>query len=324
LVTQQETVIAALYDDDGVLDDRVDIDGATTNATYRRIITSPAGERHSGTAGTGAVIDPSSEGTVIAINDAYTEIEYIEITGWTVADYTYAYGISIGNVAGVKIKKCLIHTPDDGGSKRYAAIVKNNTAEGCEIYNNIIYNINQGYTGNKGIHVGAWNDGDCRVYANTVYNCYTGFESENNICDFRNNIGYNCEVAFSSANHHYSSNCTNNLSDDDTAPPLNTYYTGKTLTFTNTDAGTEDFHLVSGDTDAIDLGADLSAYFTDDIDGVTRSGTQDIGADEYNPGAEPPAAIDEGWTPQILKNYREKRRKIKCESRLKNIENNLF
>lgn len=45
-----------------------------------------------------------------------------------------------------------------------------------------------------------------------------------------------------------------------------------------------DFHLNSDDGGAINYGTDLSAYFTDDIDGQTRptgAGTWDIGADEY-------------------------------------------
>lgn len=45
-----------------------------------------------------------------------------------------------------------------------------------------------------------------------------------------------------------------------------------------------DFHLKSG-ADAIDAGTDLSGTFTTDIDGVTRSGTWDIGADEYSAGS---------------------------------------
>jgi hypothetical protein len=59
-------------------------------------------------------------------------------------------------------------------------------------------------------------------------------------------------------------------------------------TFTFVDAASGDFHLGSTDTGAIDLGTDLSAAtpaVTDDIDGVARSGTWDIGADEYASGA---------------------------------------
>ena len=46
-----------------------------------------------------------------------------------------------------------------------------------------------------------------------------------------------------------------------------------------------DFHLHSSDTTAKDAGTDLSGTFTDDIDGDTRSGTWDIGADESQASA---------------------------------------
>ncbi len=55
--------------------------------------------------------------------------------------------------------------------------------------------------------------------------------------------------------------------------------------FTNVTAASEDLHLVSGSA-LIDVGTDTSGEssplnFTTDIDGDTRSGTWDIGADEY-------------------------------------------
>ena len=56
-------------------------------------------------------------------------------------------------------------------------------------------------------------------------------------------------------------------------------------TFTNVTGGSEDFHIVSG-SGLRDVGVTTSAEgapfnFTTDIDGDTRSGTWDIGADEY-------------------------------------------
>lgn len=82
-----------------------------------------------------------------------------------------------------------------------------------------------------------------------------------------------------------------NASSDTTAKGTHTVkslpYT--TDTFTNVTSGSEDFHLAAG-SDLIDVGTDLSGTFTDDIDGETRSGTWDIGADEYSSG-EPPAGV---------------------------------
>ena len=53
-----------------------------------------------------------------------------------------------------------------------------------------------------------------------------------------------------------------------------------TSNFTNVTAGSEDLHLVTG-SDLIDAGTDLSGTFTIDINGATRSGTWDVGPDEF-------------------------------------------
>lgn len=50
--------------------------------------------------------------------------------------------------------------------------------------------------------------------------------------------------------------------------------------FTNITSGSEDYHLPLGSA-LIDVGTDLSATFTDDIDGQTRTAPWDIGVDEY-------------------------------------------
>lgn len=56
-------------------------------------------------------------------------------------------------------------------------------------------------------------------------------------------------------------------------------------TFTFVDAANGNYHLASNDAGALDYGTDLSGDatwpFSGDIDGVTRTGTWDIGADEY-------------------------------------------
>ena len=70
----------------------------------------------------------------------------------------------------------------------------------------------------------------------------------------------------------------NDLSDDAFSP--DTSHRNKTLTFANVSTGTEDFHLVAADTDAIGLGSDRSSRFTIDITGATRT-TWDIGAFLY-------------------------------------------
>lgn len=53
-------------------------------------------------------------------------------------------------------------------------------------------------------------------------------------------------------------------------------------TFSFVDVPTYDYHLTEADTGAQGHGLDLSAFFTEDIDGIERIGTWDIGADQYS------------------------------------------
>jgi hypothetical protein len=146
------------------------------------------------------------------------------------------------------------------------------------IFNNIIY----GFDGLACIGIfEQWTNGTDYIYSNTVYGCKVGIQANGSGYVLKNNISYYNDLDYTGTP---SSASTHNLSKDTTAPPINTYYISKTLTFNNAAGG--DFHLVTTDTDAIDKGTNTSGEsaplnFTTDIDGDTRSGTWDIGADEY-------------------------------------------
>jgi hypothetical protein len=156
-----------------------------------------------------------------------------------------------------------------------ALVIDTSSAGNAYIFNNILYG-NGGSTSYGSDFRNLTTTVYC--YNNTFYNFHIGINTDGTTIIAKNNISYNNSHDFIGT---FNATSTNNLSLDTTAPPFNTYYTEKTLTFTSVSAGTEDFHLASTDTDAIDKGVDLSGTFTDDIDGVTRSGTWDIGADEY-------------------------------------------
>lgn len=151
------------------------------------------------------------------------------------------------------------------------------------VYNNVIYDARL-----SGIHLAGVSGTSIYVFNNTIYNCNQGNASSyggirtnntnaviiNNICYSNLRFDYNLVAAPSVTS-------TNNLSKDATAPAYGTFYINKTLTFAVTTPGLEDLHLVPADTDAIDKGTDLSAYFTDDVIGTARAGTWDVGAFEW-------------------------------------------
>lgn len=71
-----------------------------------------------------------------------------------------------------------------------------------------------------------------------------------------------------------------NNKKSDSVNTVSGWTNGVTPTFV--DSANRDFHLQSSDTALKDAGVDLSSEgYTDDIDYVTRTGTWDIGADEY-------------------------------------------
>ena len=127
----------------------------------------------------------------------------------------------------------------------------------------------------------------------TAVNCATGFSvaarsSSGGVGSLRNCIAQgSSNVDFGTGGSGIPGGtwtATNNLSEDATATNVDsdsgaTSITSTSLTFR--DAAAYDYHLAATDTAAIDAGVDLSSTFTDDIDGVTRTGTWDIGADQY-------------------------------------------
>ena len=278
-----EIAIAECYNDwASGLDDTVNIDGFTTDSTHYVKITVPVSERHDGTAGSGFFIDPTTEGTVITISDNYTVVEWVEITGFTVADFTYAYAIYMGDNAGVTVQNNIIHDPAAGVNKRYVGITTTGTTASRNVFNNIVYNFT-GHDIDKGILVGDWTDGQGKVYNNTVYNIAgNGIEAETNYTDARNNISYNCGTDFSAGSHAFSATSAYNFSKDDTAPGTNSIHgttDGKTPDFVSITASSENLHIQLT-SDARGAGTSLSGTFTIDIDNQTRAGTWDIGADE--------------------------------------------
>jgi hypothetical protein len=115
-------------------------------------------------------------------------------------------------------------------------------------------------------------------YNNTVYDCGYGFQAFG-AAILKNNGATNCDTPWTGA---AGSGSTNNASSSGTVLGAS----GRTsVTPTFVDAAGGNYHLSASDTAWKDFGATLSSDatypITADGDGVTRTGTWDIGADEF-------------------------------------------
>ena len=235
------------------------IDGSTTDSTHYMWLTVASGERHNGTAGTGVVINMSSDGYPVRIRDPYTLVEWLEVTNWSSVTSGYR-GIYINVGSFSTVRNNLVHDSTQIDNDGINDITGNN-----EVYNNIIYNI----TGD-GFSAGA---DTTKVYNNTIYNVsvygIANGDSRNNLIIGSGTADYKS----TGANSNY------NISSDATAPGTNSI-TNITAASLFQNVGDNNFHILRG-ARAVDAGTDLSATFQGDIDSSSpRHGTWDIGADE--------------------------------------------
>lgn len=188
------------------------------------------------------------------------------------------------NTAGgdVRISKCILkRTQTYAGS--YGFLISWTSTATVKIWNNIIYDI---------VGRGISGEGNETVYAynNTIHSCSTGLYRSNSTFVAKNNLVKGCTDSY---NGTFSVGTDYNATD--TADDIGQGTHNKvSQTFTFVDEAGDDFHLASNDAGAKDSGIDLSGDtylpFSTDIDGQTRSGSWDIGADEYVSGSSPSAS----------------------------------
>jgi hypothetical protein len=257
---------------DGALSPVV-IDGSTTSAEHYMHLTVAEGYEHNGTAGGGVLLDvagAASEG--IFIRDDWVRVDGLEVARAKPSNMRGSVALWVAY--NVTVEDMLIHDYDFGGWRcgislqTCSADVRN-----CIIYDGESWGIaclnnmvdadidNCTVHGMKGNGYGIYNSGwgtlrvtNCIAVDGTGESFYGGGPMTDSYC----------------------------ISSDATAVGTGSRQniSGADL-FVSTAAGSEDFHLKIG-CEAIDNGTLLTG-FTTDIDGETRSGPWDIGADEYSP-----------------------------------------
>jgi len=252
----------------------VTISGWTTTSTnYIRIYTATAA-RHNGKWDTSKYRIVTSNGNTFTIQ--------------VVEDYVRITGLQISNATVESGGKGIEATPDTQTSyvlfdslivKGYPSRIQTSTwgngilvsGGTAEIRNCVVYGFDLGIKAR-------WGSTNPVI---TIYNCtlvknnYGLYVESGSVTTKNTYAGGNTTSDFYGATH-----TTSASSDATSRPGVTPNIPYSTANFTNVTAETEDLHLVAGSV-LIDIGTDLSASFTTDIDGQTRSGTWDIGADEF-------------------------------------------
>ncbi len=278
------------YYDSGPDTNRVTVIGYTTGPSNFIKIYTPSNiltevnlsQRHQGMWTTNAYRMEISGGAARAITNSqdYLSIEGLQIGLLGDDQGADAWAISSYDITGVKISSCIIKDEQTGTAAAHQGIslIAISTGKTGYVWNNIVYGFKIG--SGWGINVPAQLDASLYVYNNTVYDCNHGFDTfyETPGTILKNNIAQDCTAGFSPKNNILSDYNISDLSDAPGAHSKNSAI----VTFVN-DAS-KNFHLSPLDTTARGAGTDLSSDsnlpFNDDIDGQTRIGLWDIGADQ--------------------------------------------
>jgi hypothetical protein len=251
------------------------IAGSTvTSSFYRRVVPASGAEAQMPPNTSGTAYDLNgSGGTRLTVDEQYARIGAIQVRNTGTAansegvfvgasnalfERTYASSAVGGNVghayylsgpSGVIFRNCVGAVPSTShvDSAAWSHDVATYTCQNCTAI---------GGSGGYGFRV--WTN------ASVLTNCLASMNGGG--------------TAFYSSSGTWHASTNYNAASDATAPGANSR-NSQTFTFVN--AASYDWHLASTDAGAKDYGTDLSGTFTTDFDGVTRSGSWDIGADEY-------------------------------------------
>ncbi|MHC4304216.1 MAG: YCF48-related protein [Planctomycetota bacterium] len=277
LVADGRNEIGVVYND-GTFTGQLTIDGSTTDADHCMNLTVAEGHGHNGLKNTGAAIDASALGTANAIDvkDEYTRIEGLEIKG-------------INNTGSAIFLASSPAADDSVVSKIFVHSCVQWDNAGVDIGAQNVAVRNSFFTGGTTFGIRVLANASAVIENSTIVGDPTSGtgvgDSSGSTVSIKNTISVNHAAGNDFAlwdtilffgNNMYSTALGIEPTEDDgghQAPP-------GSLEALFASLSGEDFHLDPSGHNAGDTGLDLSASFTDDIDGETRSGLWEIGADD--------------------------------------------
>lgn len=279
LVTDDRREVGVAYKDSVfALAADVVIDGSTTDAAHTIRLTADGSNRHTGTPGAGVLVDGLNGPNGLRVEDSHVTVEWMEFVRVRGAGSTGA--IAIGSIVGgetsVLVQNVLVHDFFDAGFNIMGIrLTGGTTAKSATVRNSMVWD---------GDFIGI--EGDEVTDTLTIENCSvdgipgTGINARSSALTIRNTIVTSSGTSdFAVAGGSMSG--SNNTSSDATAPGANPQ-TGVAAASVFV-APNANLHLRPGPNPAVDTGLNLSASFSNDIDGTLRPAglAWDRGADEF-------------------------------------------
>ena len=273
LVTADEIQVGEIYDVNPTA--ALTIAGATTDATRYRELTVNSAFRHAGVWDTGKM-NWTGTSKPLTLGETFARAEYLQIKN---THATAGNGEILITANNCLVGQCILWMTQDDGLDGNAGVTWS-AVTGVTVRNTVSYNNRHGISITNAGGTGASIE-NCALVANTnsgmftatgaapvVKNTYLGGNAVRDLSTSGNpDVDWTITTSMASDANSSETGLTNSIAWD-------------TTNFTNVTAGSIDIHLVTG-SDLIDAGTDLSGTFTIDINGATRSGTWDVGPDEF-------------------------------------------
>ena len=241
-----------------------------------------------------------SPGAGVTVNDQYVEIQDVQFYASGTGSGTYQTIHAAEGAGGLSLKvtNCLMRGEAHAGGGNGGGIYFRPDVANVRgtFANNVIYGFSGTDTIGLRLDGSGYNDGEIIIaYNNTVHGSPVGMSTHGGGASdaqyIKNNVINSCSTAcyqLNSAGAHATDTTATNLSEDTSSP--NNTWDSLAVTFVSETGGSEDLHLNASDTAAKDQGTDLSGdaqyALSIDVDGATRTGTWDIGADEITAAAD--------------------------------------
>jgi hypothetical protein len=281
LVADDRREVGVLYKDTpfGLTADVV-IDDSTTDSTHTITLTANSANRHNGIAGAGVVVDGLSGPNEIQIRDDNVTVEWLEIV--RVRGQNSIAGIRLASTASgptnVLLQNLLIHDFYDPSRDISGISLSGNGGKSVTVRNTMIWDGDgDGIQGDEITDTALIEN----VTIDDMRDLGQGMDTASSTFTVRNTIVTRSPTG--DFNGSFSAGSSHNVSSDTSAPGAFSI-TGVAAANLYLAPGAN-LHLKRPPNVAIDSGLDLGSSFTGDVDGQTRTGLWDRGADEIGAAA---------------------------------------